>query len=360
MHKMFRTAILVTFGLLISGIISGCTDYDRVARVGEPEKISLLATSPKNGGKILLNGELKLVFDNPPKSVTVDGRPAIIQDNTAIVKIADLPKVTPGTKRTAIITWRNSDNFLVGVKTITFTVLKPVADSPQSDDRTDDKLPNATKVTLSPGAGVTISSNQHFTLIFDQNIAAATVNGITATRLGRNWTVLPVLPIGTATLNVKWTNRDGSTGSKVVGPYVVEDSSDDGVRTPPATAVWVDPVPGTTLLPDQLFTLTFNQEVVEATVDRTPATGSGNNWTAQPILPTPSELRQRRDRLVESYNRVPAQMSDQTRRMLQDFEAGRIYLTIWWRNSKRQHRFYEPLGPLLFLSPTVFHLPQQR
>ena len=333
--KLLRAGVLGAFGMFIICIINGCSDYDRVARVDELEKINLLTTSPENGGKIPLNGELRLVFDNSPKSVTVDGKPVPIEDNTAIAKIANLPKVTPGAKKTVIITWKNPGNFFAGARTITFTVLKPIADPPQSDDSADDKLPNATTVTISPAAGATISSNQHFTLIFDQSIAVAIVNGSAATGLGRNWTALPVLRKRSVTLSIKWINRDGSAGSKTVGPYIVDDLGDvdtQGDNSPPATEVWIGPAPGSTLLPDQLFTLTFNQEIVEATLNRTPATGSGINWTAQPILPTRSELRQRRDHLVESYNRVPSHMSNQTRTLLQDLAAGRINLTIWWRN----------------------------
>ena len=448
--KLLRAGVLSAFGLFIICIINGCTDYDRVVRVDEPKKINLLTTSPENGGKIPLNGELRLVFDNSPKSVTVDGKPAIIEDNTAIVKIANLPKVTPGAKKTVIITWKNPDNFFAGASAITFTVLKPIADPSQSDDSADDKLPNATTVTISPVAGATISLNQHFTLTFDQSITAATINNSAATGLGRNWTASPVLTKGTATLNIRWTNRDGSTSSKVVGPYIINDLGDvdnpnnNGVQTPPATTVvvnpvpgarissnqhftltfnqsiqtvtingnavsgsghhwtalpvlskgsvtlsikwinrdgsagsktvgpyivddlggvdtqgdnsppatevWIDPAPGSTLLPDQLFTLTFNQEIVEATLNRTPATGSGINWTAQPILPTRSELRQRRDRLVESYNRVPSHMPNQTRRMLQDLAAGRINLTIWWRN-KDGSTSSKTVGPFTVTDP---------
>lgn len=457
--KLPKAGPLSAFAMVIICIINGCSDYDQVGRVDELDKINLLATYPKHEGKIPLNGEIRLVFDNFPKSVTVDGTPAIIQGNAASVKIANLPKVTPGTKKTVIITWRDLADFFAGAKTITFTVLKPVIDSPQTDDSADHKPPSATTVTVRPTPGATIVLNQHFTLIFDQSIAAATVNGTAATRLGRHWTALPILSKGTATLNIEWSNRDGSTNSKTVGPYIISDlgdvnnPSDNGAQTPPATtvavnpaaaatissnqqftltfdqiiveatvngkpasgsrhhwtaspvlargtvtlnirwanqdgsaglkvvgpyivndpsdaddlgdnsppatAVRVDPAPGATLLPDQIFTLVFDQEVVEATIDRTPATGSGTNWTAQPILPIPSELRQTRDRLVESYNRVPTHMSDQTRRMLQDLAAGRINLTIWWRN-KDGSTGSKTVGPFTVSEPDRIRARQQQ
>ena len=69
----------------------------------------------------------------------------------------------------------------------------------------------------------TVPSNQQFSLTFDQGVTAATVNGAAATGSGLNWTASPALSEGSATLNVEWTNRDGSTGSKAVGPYTVSD-----------------------------------------------------------------------------------------------------------------------------------------
>ena len=56
------------------------------------------------------------------------------------------------------------------------------------------------------------------------------------------------------------------------------------VGPPPATDVQVSPVPGSTILPNQRFVLTFNQEVVAAMVNGFPATGFGLNWRVFPNL----------------------------------------------------------------------------
>ena len=62
-------------------------------------------------------------------------------------------------------------------------------------------------------------------------------------------------------------------------PPVKEDAG-----PPPATDVEVSPVPGTTILPDPRFVLTFDQSIIAATVNRFPATGFGHSWRVFPTL----------------------------------------------------------------------------
>ena len=89
--------------------------------------------------------------------------------------------------------------------------------------------PPATDVQVSPVPGTTIVPNPRFVLTFDQSIIAATVNRFSATGFGLSWRVFPTLAVGSVFLNVEWTNQDGSTGSKVVGPYAVSEPD----TTPP-------------------------------------------------------------------------------------------------------------------------------
>ena len=89
--------------------------------------------------------------------------------------------------------------------------------------------PPATDVHMFPVPGTTITSDPQFVLTFNQGVIAATVNGFSATGSGLNWSVSPVLAGGSVSLDVRWANRDGSTGSKAVGPYTVRDPD----RTPP-------------------------------------------------------------------------------------------------------------------------------
>ena len=285
MQKFLSVGVLIVLATLVSYIVIGCSESDSTEKIDEPVTINLLATSPENGGTVPATGDLRIVFDSGPQSVTVDGTPAVILNNTAFVAITDLPNVIPGTEKSVIIEWKNPDNSVAGAKTITFTVLKPIVDTPQSDDDDADDVPppNATTVAINPATGATISLNQQFTLTFDQEVAAAAVNGTPAEGLGRNWTVGAALVEGTATLIVEWTNRDGSRGSKAVGPYRVKAPSDEA-GPPSATAVFVDPIPGVTIPSDQQFSLTFDQGVVAATVNGGAATGAGRNWRVWPAL----------------------------------------------------------------------------
>ena len=89
--------------------------------------------------------------------------------------------------------------------------------------------PPATDVQVSPVPGTTIVPNPRFVLTFDQSIIAATVNRFSATGFGLSWRAFPTLAVGSVFLNVEWTNQDGSTGSKVVGPYAVSEPD----TTPP-------------------------------------------------------------------------------------------------------------------------------
>ena len=107
-------------------------------------------------------------------------------------------------------------------------------DTGTTNDDDDDndatvEAPSAEMVTLGPApGGAEIPSNTQFTLTFDQGVTAATVNGTAATGSGLNWNAGPTLTQGPGqSLNVEWTNRDGSTGSQAVGPYTVKDPDTD-------------------------------------------------------------------------------------------------------------------------------------
>ena len=130
MHRLLTTCFLITLGMLIIWAIGGCDGDDPPEKITQPVAIELLATSPENGGTVLPTGDLKIVFDSSPKSVIVDGIPAIILNNTAFVPIANLPEMILGTEKAVIIEWRNPDNSVAGVKTIVFTVLNPEGDTP--------------------------------------------------------------------------------------------------------------------------------------------------------------------------------------------------------------------------------------
>ena len=208
MHRLLRTGILITLGGLITCIISGCTDGDPT----EYGEIKLLTTVPEDGGTISISGELKMVFDGSIGGVTVDGmRATIVADNSASMQIADLGGVAPGTKKTVIISWISLDYSFVGTQTISFTPTPAPA----------------TKVEVDPAPGGSYTaSNTEFRLSFDQEVIGVWVNNTPASGSKRNWQwrAYPGLPIGPGqALDIKWINRNGSTGAMKVGPYRIAD-----------------------------------------------------------------------------------------------------------------------------------------
>ncbi len=261
MCRLLRAGFLTMFGMLIIGIVSGCTDDDPI----EHDEIKLLATVPEDGGMVSATGELKITFDGFPKSVYVDGKPATIQDSTAILKIIDLPNLSPGTQKTVAIEWRNRDNFLAGSKTITFNVLKPVT----------------VMVDPAPGPLSYINHGQELTLRFSADVLSAKVNGRSAEGAGRDWRVWSShVPYGEAEfLRIEWINRDGSAEARRVGPYYVADIS----FSPPAIASGtvadgdadVDPAP----INAGGFRFDFDESVT-GTIRLTDEAGADLNWIA--------------------------------------------------------------------------------
>lgn len=230
MHTMSRTGILITFGILITCIISGCSDDS----TGDGA-IQLLATVPDDGGTISVSGELKMIFSDSIGSVTVDGiRATIISDNRASMRIADLGDVAPGTKKTVIISWANLDFSFIGTQTISFTLTLAPATTVEVDP--------------APGSAASFYSNTEFTLTFDQEVVAVWLNDVPASGSEVNWKVTPYLWTGAGqTLNIKWVNRDGSTDSMEVGPYYIADNGGDPPLIVSGTvedgATDVDPAP---------------------------------------------------------------------------------------------------------------------
>ena len=205
MRKLLRAGILIMFGMLIIGIITGCADDDLT---GEGE-VKLLATVPEDGGTIAATGELKMVFDGFPGTVTVDGKEAkIMEDNTATVKIADLLNPRTGPESTFIVSWTDLDNSFFGTQTLSFTVIKW-----------------ATTVVVQPPVGSLVQKGgEEFTLKFDEEVLAASLSGTPANGSGFDWKVwVSNLPYGSVLVAVEWINQDSSAGTMEVGPYEVAD-----------------------------------------------------------------------------------------------------------------------------------------
>ena len=153
-----------------------------------------------------------------------------------------------------------------------------VTDPPQSEDRV--KPPRATKVEVVPRGG-TVSSNQVFTLTFNQKVIEVWLNDTTAVGSGLNWKVAPVLGQGDGQiLNIKWVNQDGSMDTIEAGPYSVADGHpDEPVITAGTVAdgdADVDPAP----LNAVGIEITFDQNV-SGSIKLTDAAGADLNWIAR-------------------------------------------------------------------------------
>ena len=102
-----------------------------------------------------------------------------------------------------------------------------VTDPRQSED--DVGPASATEVVMDPpsrtnaGRVLYVPPHTEFTLTFNEGVVAVTVNDAPATGSGLNWkwSAQPALPEESVMLHIEWKNRDGSKGSKTVGPYEV-------------------------------------------------------------------------------------------------------------------------------------------
>ena len=191
MHKLLRTTILITFGILIIGIISGCGD-DLSEEVTDP---------PQPEDDVGPASATEVVMDPPPRT-------------------------------------------------------------------------NAGRVWAVP-------PNTEFTLTFNAGVVAVRVNDTPATGSGLNWkwSAQPALPEESVMLHIEWTNRDGSKGSKTVGPYEVRHGHGEPPLIMSGTVSYgdtdVDPAP------INAGGLRFDfDEPVTGTIKLTDEAGADLNWVA--------------------------------------------------------------------------------
>ena len=188
MHKLLRTTILITFGILIIGIISGCGD------------------------------DLSEEVTDPPQP----------EDD-------------------------------VGPLSTTYVVIDPL-----------------------PQGNVVIPQCIEFTLTFNKEVVAVTVNETPATGSGLNWEWFGgSLSEGTSTLKIMWTNRDGSKAFAEAGPYHVVSGCPGGEPAAITSGTVsngdadVDPAP----INAGGFRFDFDEEVT-GTIKLTDEAGANLNWIA--------------------------------------------------------------------------------
>ena len=154
-----------------------------------------------------------------------------------------------------------------------------VTDSPQLEN---DVSPSPTiKIAVDPASGAYILPYTKFTLTFNEEVMAVTVNDTPAVGSGLNWkwrAEFP-LPYGPVSLKVKWTNRDGSKGFKTVGPYTVVDNGGEPPNITSGTVIDgetdVDPAP----INAGGFRFDFDVDVT-GTIKLTNEAGVDLNWVA--------------------------------------------------------------------------------
>ena len=157
-----------------------------------------------------------------------------------------------------------------------------VVDPPQPEN--DVGLPSTIYVVIDPlpRGNVVIPQCIEFTLTFNEEVVAVTVNETPATGSGLNWEWFGgSLSEGTATLKIMWTNRDGSRAFAEAGPYHVVSGCPGG--EPPAItsgtvsdgAADVDPAP----INAGGFRFDFD-EPVTGTIRLTDEAGADLNWIA--------------------------------------------------------------------------------
>ena len=134
--------------------------------------------------------------------------------------------------------------------------------------------------SVDPAPGAEIPPNTQFSLTFDGTVAAVTVNGTAATGSGLNWTASLTLQEGDGqTLDIRWTNRDGSSESRAMGPYTVRAPDTTPPRITGGTVadgtVNVDPAP----INAGGFRFDFD-EAVTGSVKLTDEAGADLNWIA--------------------------------------------------------------------------------
>ncbi len=160
-----------------------------------------------------------------------------------------------------------------------------VTDPRQSED--DVGPASATEVVMDPpprtnaGRVLYVPPHTEFTLTFNEGVVAVTVNDAPATGSGLNWkwSAQPALPEESVMLHIEWKNRDGSKGSKTVGPYEVRHVHGEPPVITSGTVSYgdadVDPAP----INAGGFRFDFDEDVT-GTIKLTDEAGADLNWIA--------------------------------------------------------------------------------
>lgn len=159
-------------------------------------------------------------------------------------------------------------------------------DEEGEDDGEDEAVeqPSATTATTSPAAGSEVAPNASLTITLDEAVDGVTVNGTAAAGSGKTWTLNLAglnLPAGSATLNIGWTNKDGTAGSSTVA-LTIQAEADTTAPSIDSSSVSnndkdVDPAG----LNTDGISITFSEDVKEGDISISIEGGDALNWLAE-------------------------------------------------------------------------------
>ena len=159
-------------------------------------------------------------------------------------------------------------------------------DETGEDDGEDEAVeqPSATTATTSPAAGSEVAPNASLTITLDEAVDGVTVNGTAAAGSGKTWTLNLAglnLPAGSATLNIGWTNKDGTAGSGSVA-LTIQAEADTTAPSIDSSSVSnndkdVDPAG----LNTDGISITFSEDVNEGDISISIEGGDALNWLAE-------------------------------------------------------------------------------
>ena len=155
---------------------------------------------------------------------------------------------------------------------------------PEDGEEDGDVAPSATTANTAPAAGSEVAPNASLTITLDEAVTAVTVNGTAATGSGKTWTInLGVLnlPAGSATLNIGWTNKDGSAGAGASVALTIQAEADTTAPAIDSSTVSnndkdVDPAG----LNTDGISITFSEDVTAGDISISIEGGDALNWLA--------------------------------------------------------------------------------
>lgn len=142
--------------------------------------------------------------------------------------------------------------------------------------------PSATTASTSPAAGSEVAPNATLTITLDEAVDGVTVNGTAATGSGKTWTLNLAglnLPAGSATLNIGWTNKDGSAGAGASAALTIQAEADTTAPSIDSSSVSnndkdVDPAG----LNTDGISITFSEDVKAGDISISIEGGDALNW----------------------------------------------------------------------------------